>query len=200
MSGIGERSHPPVTASVTDEVDAIIMAAERVAEAIRREAEQRAEERLRAAEEAARHYVDGARRDAKELSARLASVVQVRRQLEAALSALTAAEEGLPEPGQTDGSGTDRPRPWPFEGAPERSRGRAREHGWPIGDPGGERAKPGLTGARLVAIQMALAGSSRAEVEAHLERTFGPPASEEMLDEAFGVRQAETGSARPGAA
>ncbi len=46
-------------------------------------------------------------------------------------------------------------------------------------------APPGLTGARLVAFQMAQAGSTRGEVAAHLRRTFAVEDVNDVLNEAF---------------
>ena len=46
-------------------------------------------------------------------------------------------------------------------------------------------AAPGLTGARLVAFQMAQAGSTRGEVAAHLRRTFAMQDAHEVLNDVF---------------
>ncbi|MFL5909386.1 MAG: hypothetical protein ACJ768_02285, partial [Gaiellaceae bacterium] len=43
-----------------------------------------------------------------------------------------------------------------------------------------------LLGARLVALQMAVAGGNRGEVEAHLVRAFDLPNPQSILDDVFG--------------
>ena len=43
-----------------------------------------------------------------------------------------------------------------------------------------------LLGARLVALQMAVAGGNRGEVEAHLIRAFDLPNPQSILDDVFG--------------
>lgn len=76
----------------------------------------------------------------------------------------------------------------------------------PPGNGGGPRMTPransppdrsdSLEAARLVAFQMAIAGSTRAEVAGHLSRTFGVSDPQSILDEAFG--SAERPEAPPG--
>lgn len=59
----------------------------------------------------------------------------------------------------------------------------------------------GPGGARLVAAQMARAGSSRGEVAAHLKRTFDISTPHEILNEAFGEPDADrTAGGRPASA
>jgi hypothetical protein len=216
MSEPGDPSEAsePVAVGVADEVRAIIGATMRLADAIRGDAERRAEQRLREADEEARRYLEDARREAQELlsterrrtvlaeriveqsgavASELAAVTRARRELDEALSSLEAslgriseaASEGDAQPGVAAEAHGDRPAPRLRHATPES----------PVADrtvrddPGS-----GLSGARLVAAQMARAGSSRAEVAAHLQRTFELTALHEILDEVFDDRETRTDS------
>jgi hypothetical protein len=58
----------------------------------------------------------------------------------------------------------------------------------------------GTASARLVAVDMAQEGSSRAEVDAYLREELGLEETEAILDEAFGQGAADlTAEQRPGA-
>jgi hypothetical protein len=59
------------------------------------------------------------------------------------------------------------------------SRSAARSEPQPVDHAGPETA-------RLVAIEMAVGGASRGEVERHLERQFGEPPQASLLDGVFG--------------
>lgn len=215
MTGSGDdpRSVQPVAAGVADEVRTIIGATTRLADAIRADAERRADETLRGAQEEARRYLEDARREAEALlaaerrrtaraeriveqssavPAELAAVARARRQLDDALDSLGTAVERISRAGIGDEAS-----------APERVTGSAEMNAFgrlrdareepPVGDrPIRDEPMRGMSGARLVAAQMALAGSSRAEVAAHLQRTFELPALHEILDEVFDDRGAYT--------
>jgi vacuolar-type H+-ATPase subunit H len=206
-------SEGSVAVEVTGQVHSIVRAAEEVAGAVKREAEQRAQARLKEAEADASQRLAAARREAdallderrrrlSELSDALMEQVEallgeldrgraVRTQLERVLEDLTVAGSAIE--GERSGAG-----PPAVEGeSPVRAADRD-------GDPdpgtaarsaleadrttnaGSDRAQGDrVARARLVAVQMVRAGSSRAEVAAHLQRTFGLWDCHEVLDAAF---------------
>ncbi len=216
MSDAGDapRTGEPVAADVAGGVRAIVAEAERFAETIRQDAERRAEQRLRGVEEEVRRSLEDARRESEALlvaqqrraklaeqvverseaiSTELAAVRQAQRELNKALDSLGAAVERM---SRMEGDGYDTSRESAARSAdpeaPERGLLAARDES-PVGarPPRDERVRR-VGGARLVAAQMALAGSSRAEVAAHLQRTFEVPALHEILDEVFSQQAGTT--------
>jgi hypothetical protein len=81
------------------------------------------------------------------------------------------------------------PEPEPVAEAPRRLRAATAEERLPNGDsPDGEREKDDDTlAARLVALQMAVAGSPRGEVEEHLRVTFALDDTTSILNDVFGT-------------
>jgi hypothetical protein len=75
--------------------------------------------------------------------------------------------------------------PEPSTPEPEPVEGTSRVNG--NGDTADELDIPAPSAARLVAIEMAVGGSSRAEVEEHLRVRLGVTAPEPLLDDVFGV-------------
>ena len=234
---------------VTEQVRALLSAAEGTAKAIREEAEQEAQNRRREAEAEALLFVEEARRQADALVAdrrrqigdlsdslieraqavleRLERADAVRGQLQSLVGALGQAAERIAaeESGEFGGprlvgDAANAPtkrfqRPAAGEqgtpAAPEGSQAEGAQAG-DDGSPDGEKADDephpdplpelrdedpaqdgedasaadGLDGSRLVALQMAVAGSTRAEVGAHLEVTFGLSDPDAILDDVFG--------------
>ena len=80
-------------------------------------------------------------------------------------------------------------RPDPLDRAPEPPR-HAAPNGPAAEDPGDAR----FDGARLVALQMAVAGSTREEVAAELQRAFRLQDPSSILDDVFGARRAGAAS------
>jgi vacuolar-type H+-ATPase subunit H len=78
-------------------------------------------------------------------------------------------------------------RPDPLDRAPEPSPG---TNGQTVEDPTDAR----FDGARLVALQMAVAGSSREEVAAELQRAFRIQDPSSILDDVFGARRTPAAS------
>ncbi len=186
--------------------------AEQRAAEVLREADDEARRRLERARREADDLVAARRRRLAELSdavarraeavlADLDSAGQARRALDEVLRSLTAAAGSLPEGGS---------REWPLEqvapgtvpdstaeasssdsavkGSPTDSTAEAssREPASPDSGPRpGEGPAQGLTGPRLVAYQMAQAGSTRAEVAAHVQRTFGLHDVHDVLNDVF---------------
>jgi len=209
------RPDQPVAADVAGEVRAIIRAVERLAETIREDAAGQAAEMLRKAGDDARRQVEAAHREAQRVVAAgerraahaervlersdavsddLAAVRRARHALDEALDSLGAAVERISRAETESDTGLnldgDRP-PSANTGAAQGEGFHARASQPAVRDlPRAEEVVRGKTGARLVAAQMALAGSSRAEVAAHLRRTFElPVALHEILDEVFDKRE-----------
>jgi hypothetical protein len=88
-----------------------------------------------------------------------------------------------PDPGPPVGAA------WPQDVQPAASTPRAPEPAPEPSGPASERRAPGqpsANGARMVAIQMAAAGSTRVQVESHIRETVGVPDPSPILDEVFG--------------
>lgn len=180
----------------------IVAAAESMAAAIRREAEQDAELRRREAEREAQEYLEEARRRADalvlerkrriaELSDllieraesildRLEQADAVRSQLQALVQALGETAHRVARESSSAGSGRE-----PADAARV-----------PAGPPPGEGPRRGepavsvrdldreqLDAARLVALQMAVAGGRRDEIAAHLSRELGIRDAAPLVDE-----------------
>lgn len=201
---IGRAAGRPLGADLSTHVEAIVRAAEREARA----AERAIAASRRDAEEEARRYLAAARlhvdAEAAARAARLetygAAARRLSQELADAAAALTrelrAAEEAdvaLPRP------------PWPAEGPPPPAPTWARveheprpaERVEPVESPpapaGGapheaETAARTVapSAARLVAIEMAVGGSSRADVEHHLRDELGVAVADSLLDDVFG--------------
>ncbi len=171
-----------VASDAADRVRSIVAAAESEAARMRYEAERDAQARHREAEEQATRFLEDAKRRAENLveerRRRIAEISEqivessqallehidnaaaVRRQLDAVVQALGETADRLTrDSGRTPG---EIPEP-------------------PV--PAGDR----FDGARLVALQMAVAGTSREEVEAHLRRGFGLEDPHPILDDVFGA-------------
>lgn len=168
-----------MTSEVTEHVRSIVTAAEDVAKAVKREAEQRADARLEEADiEAVRRLTEADRIVAKrrrrvaELSdaivARAESVLGELEEAAAARHALGRIVELLAESGERLDS----------ESAPA---GDAR--GAPASEIDGVAS---FDGPRQVALKMAVAGSNRREVAAHLQLTFGLQEPGAILNDVFG--------------
>lgn len=93
------------------------------------------------------------------------------------------ADEPLP-PAPADEAGA---RPEPPEGADQRPARLVAQGKPPAPRRGRGKVESQFDGARLVALQMAVAGSTREEVAAELERTFDLPDSSPILDDVFGT-------------
>src|SRR5947208_2327480 len=159
-----EFSAHPVASEVAEHIRSVIGAAEAAAGAVRHEAEQQVASRRRAAEEEARRIVEDAKRDAEAmLEERVRRIGELSDTIidrsEGLLSRLDRAEEGRRE----TQSLLARP-----------------------GQPTRAEQDDQLLGARLVALQMAVAGGNRGEVEAHLVRAFDLPNPQSILDDVFG--------------
>jgi len=182
-----------VSGELGERVRAIVAAAESMAAAVRSDADAYAEQRRREADAEAERRIREATERAEELvSARLAQVRElsedVARTLRAAAERASrefgagASAPQEPEPReQEEHPMAEQVRPLrpPGEAAPSPLRNIAAAH-VPRSD-----ADVHLDDARLVALQMAVAGRSREEVEAHLRAAFDVPDPEPILDHVF---------------
>jgi hypothetical protein len=197
----GEES---VSGELGERVRAIVAAAESMAAAVRSDADAYAEQRRREADAEAERRIREATQRAEELvSARLA---QVRELSEDVARTLRAAAErasrefgsgggerspgraATPEPASSPEHEPEEEHPMaeqvrplrpPGESAPRPLRNIAAAH---VPRPGADTP---LDDARLVALQMAVAGRSRDEVEAHLREAFDVPDPQPILDHVF---------------
>lgn len=195
-----------VSTELGERVRAIVAAAEGMAGAMREDAEQYAhskrqeaddesERRLREARERADRLVqerlvrmaelsDGIVAQAETVLSRLGQTDEVRRQLDEMVRKLGSAAQQLTEE-MGDRSGGDEPMA---------------EQVRPMRPPGEEEQRPSLRtvedappqerdehleNARLVALQMAVAGRSRQDVEVHLREAFSVEDPEPILDHIF---------------
>jgi vacuolar-type H+-ATPase subunit H len=188
----------PVSSELGERVRAIVAAAEGMASSMREEAEQYAEARRREAEEEAGQRLREARERAdrlvqerllrmSELSDsivaraeavldRLGAAEEVRRQLDQIVNTLGDTAQQLSD----EQSAFDDVRPMPPPGE-ERTVLRPVE---PLDPPQSEHDRH-LEAARLVALQMAVAGRSREEVGAHLREAFSIEDPEPILEQIF---------------
>jgi hypothetical protein len=96
-------------------------------------------------------------------------------------------EEPAPEPTWSRGE-HDLAADWTNEPAqPDREPDVAIRHEDPVSATNGIAGAEVPSAARLVAIEMAVGGSSRAEVEHQLREQFGTPDPQELLDDVFGA-------------
>jgi DivIVA domain-containing protein len=160
--------------AASQQVRAIVAAAEQSAAGIEQAARADAEATLARADEEARAEVTRVREMVSGLLARLQSVDGELAALEATLGELWASE---PEP-ELEAEPEPEPEPVP---AAEAAR-------TPMAAPGPDRpaaANGDLEGARLVALSMALDGTPRDEVERHLAENFDLDDTDSLLDEVF---------------
>jgi hypothetical protein len=164
--------------------------AEQYAAARRREVDEETERRLRDARERADRMVQERVLRMSELSdsivarsesvlERLGQTEEVRRQLDELVRSLGQATQQLSDELGEDDPVADRVRPMPPPGEP-------RPALRPVESPDerGERDEQ-LENARLVALQMAVAGRSREEVAAHLREEFRIEDPEPILERIF---------------
>jgi hypothetical protein len=191
----------PVSTELGERVRAIVAAAESMASAMkedaeqyaaakRREVDEEAERRLRDARERADRLVQERVLRMSELSdsivarseavlGRLGQTEEVRRQLDELVRSLGQAAQQLSDELGEEHPMADQVRPMPPPGEP-------RPALRPVESPKepGERDER-LENARLVALQMAVAGRSREEIAAHLREEFSIEEPEPILEKIF---------------
>jgi hypothetical protein len=209
----GGRAGSPLGSEIAAHVEAIVQAAEREARA----AERAIEERRRAAEEEVDRYLAAARlRSLSTAARRLADELsdaatlltdELRRADEEAEAALPRTPWSAPAPPPAASAARhEAAAPAPAPPAPEPAPSPEPEPIWARGEfaepapppvPPIEQAPPvtaagpafpeAPSAARLVAIEMAVSGSSRAEVSDHLREQLGVLEADELLDDVFGA-------------
>jgi hypothetical protein len=189
-----------VSAELGERVRAIVAAAEGMASAMKADAEQYAETRRREIDEEAERRLREARERAdrlvqervmrmSELSdaivarsesvlERLGQAEEVRRQLDELVQSLGQATQQVSDEVGEEHPMADQVRPMPPPGE-ERPALR------PVESPPPEERDERLENARLVALQMAVAGRSREEVAAHLRDEFSLDEPEPILEQIF---------------
>ena len=201
---VDERDHASLpegthelSSEVSERVRSVISAAEAAANAVRHEAEQSGQVRRRIAEEEAIRIVDEAKSEADAyLAERRRRISQLRDQpppsvpqaAEAAppVEQAAVAEPEAPEapPGEEPPTGESEP-----PGGPEvvQLAEAPAEAGPAEAQAGDDRHEADeQLSARLVALQMAVAGGNRGDVEVHLRETFGIEDPVAILDDVFG--------------
>ncbi|MFL5827572.1 MAG: hypothetical protein ACJ76V_13690 [Thermoleophilaceae bacterium] len=186
-------TRPPeerISSELGERVRAIVASAENMAAAIRRDAEQDAQNRRRETEAEAQRYLDEARRRADELVAervrrmselsdlimertesileRLDQAEAVKAQLEQLVRALGATATRV----ANDAGGEEQAPEAPLELPQDQA----------------ELSPDELDTARLVALQMAVAGAARDEVETHLARDLGIADPRPVVEDVFSGR------------
>ena len=177
-----------LAAAASDRIRAIVDAAEQTAATIRADAEEEAKRILADAEE----HATGIRSQARtELDALLDSIRSRTNQLSADFEELEAklkgADAGSPEPAAADPSTAATPAPEPHE-PPEATEPTQPTEPTEASEPEpapAAAAEPDLESARLVALNMALDGADREEVDQYLRENFELSDPKTLLDEVF---------------
>jgi len=186
----------PLGGELAARLEAIVGAAEREARA----AERAIEDRRRSAEDEVRRYVAAARlrvdAEAAGRAAKLEALGSAVRRLTDELTDATAALNAELRRGEEEIAAAVPQAPWPraaaappaqTSAAPSAAAAgpAAAAHVPPAPAPAPPAAEPS-NAARLVAIEMAVGGSSRADVEHHLRTGFGVADPAPLLDDVFG--------------
>lgn len=166
-------------ATTAERLEAIVEAAERAAESVIDDAEAQARRYLAQARAEAERAVDDRFGEVSELiDSLLGQAVSLRQEAERLQAALEAAKARFE--GEDSRQPSDRPS------RPEAPRLRA------VGEGGGERGlgedarRTDASGARLLATQMAVSGSSREEIELRLRNGFQIEDADAILDAILG--------------
>ncbi|MBA2506713.1 MAG: hypothetical protein H0V29_12365 [Thermoleophilaceae bacterium] len=189
-----------IASDAAERVRSIVAAAESEAARIRYEAERDAQNHLRGAEEQSIRFLDDAKRQAEGL------VEERRRRIEELSGRIVGSSEALLERIdnadavrlQLDalvhalGETADRATRDSGAGSAEHFQAPLRTSPAPTYEPPPAASPPApkdqFDGSRLVALQMAVAGTGREEVEVHLRRAFGLDDPAPILDDVFGSR------------
>lgn len=188
----GGRDDEAGASDVAQRVRSLIEAAERTASAIKNEAEREASALLENAKRDAESLLTEARRSSDAFAAeRRARISELSDDLVQRAEALASnlvkemadvAEQIAQEAAVEGSSGSAEPRARLAVAQPS------------------ESASPNLPereNAQLVALQMAVAGSSRADVEVHVEKTFDLPDHKTLVEEVFQAFESVGGAATP---
>ncbi|HKG36131.1 MAG TPA: hypothetical protein VKA89_06810 [Solirubrobacterales bacterium] len=199
----GEPSSPlrPSVAGAAERIQIIVEAAERAAAGVIEDAEVQARHYLEESSARADSLADERTRALSEITdSLLEQANEVKRQSDRLIAALDEAKARLEEQIRSRGGALPGQEPNPPAPGPHVERvesgslqdvppaeEREAPHLKPVevlGD--GAQSSVGTPGARLLATQMAVAGSSRGEIERRLRAEFGIDRPEEMLDSILG--------------
>jgi vacuolar-type H+-ATPase subunit H len=186
-----DRPEPPkpLATSTAERLAAIVEAAERAAVQVIDDAEEEARDRLQQAEAEAERLVGDRLAELGELTGSLISQAEaVRAQSERLIAALEEARLQLGperEPGQPDRRAQDSSRPLHLT-AVDPVAGPAASAPTELRPPTGETT---AAGARLLATQMAVSGSSREEIEARLRNGFEIEDTAAIIDAILGPEE-----------
>jgi cell division septum initiation protein DivIVA len=175
-------------ATTAQRLEEIVEAAERAAEGVIDDAEAEARRYLTQARAEADRITDRRMEDLSHLiDALLGQAASLQREAERMQTALAEAKLRI-DPGQPEEAGErqgDSPRP--VEPAPPREAPRLRAVAHPEEPPpASEAPQPDAAGARLLATQMAVSGSSREEIEQRLRNRFEIEDTNPILDAILG--------------
>jgi ABC-type transporter Mla subunit MlaD len=168
-------------AAAADRVRAVLEAAEQSAADLRAEAAQEIEGQLARAQAVAERLSGRADEIEKALQALADSVRDELSSLKADLEELRAVKEGIEAaPATAEPPAPEEPEP--EEAAPAQA---APEEAAPVAAPPAQPAPAGVEGARVIALNMALGGSSREETARYLSENFQLDDPDALLDEVY---------------
>src|SRR4051794_13643606 len=193
MSGSQRRdlskSQKRLRADTAERLESIVEAAERAAEKVIDDAEAQARRYLTEAKAEGDRAADGRLSElAGVLESLIARAASLGREAEGLQLALEAAREGLRKEGPESGARSGPPRE--AEGPPEPQPPRLRAVGGQEG-PASEApdARDRAAGARLLATQLAVSGSSREEIASRLRTGFETEDATAILDAILGPEE-----------
>jgi vacuolar-type H+-ATPase subunit H len=177
----------PLASSTAERLAAIVEAAERAAVTVIDDAEAQARRRLDEAEEEADRLVADRLASLADLTDSLiAQAAAIRDHSKQLLASLSEAKRRLAAEGGAEIAAVPAPTPADSARAPHLSA--VAPIGEPPAGPGPDAAEPGgnAAGARLLATQMAVSGSSREEIEERLRNGFEIEDTASILDAILG--------------
>lgn len=173
------KKQQELRATTAERLEAIVEAAERAAESVIDDAEEQARRHLAQARAEADRVGEGKASGIGELlETLLGQAIALRQEAERLQATLEAAQAQLQTGGIAGGTGDQPPPP------PPRLRAIAGEEEEP--EPTAEDRRSDAAGARLLATQMAVSGSSREEIEERLRNRFEIEDTKAILDAILG--------------
>lgn len=183
------REQKDLRTATAERLEAIVAAAERAAESVIDDAEAQARRYLaQARTEADRQADDRVAELSDLLDSLLGQAISLRREAAALQTTLEEAKAGLEGEGAPQADPLERPQePAP---SPETPRLRAvGEEETPLAEGQEEPVRADAAGARLLATQMAVSGSSREEIELRLRNRFQIEDTAAILDAILGPEE-----------
>jgi hypothetical protein len=184
-------SQQELRANTAERLEAIVAAAEQAAQSVIDDAEAQARRYLAQARAEADRLAEGRLGDLSELiDSLLGQAAALRREAERLQASLEAAKEELADEAVAEvrSEPSTPPQPEPPQIVPEPPRLRAVSHGEDPAQAFGER-RSDAAGARLLATQMAVSGSSREEIDRRLRNGFEIEDTTAILDAILGPEE-----------